>query len=274
MTRLQWKRLCDPLHRPLRRVTGTAAPPLPGANRASNAEVRCSLRRAPVELVFASKILMYAPRLASGPGFLHALVQSEGGQAWRQRLVQAMTVLQLIVKPKFDSLPSPAEQPGEWEAFWSRWPGQWRSACKLMLRIAGEDPERASSALVHTGVKIAEAAADGDDAEWLCVECGRDFPSLNSLAAHKMWVHEWRDPLRAKIANATCPACEKSFFLRDRLLHHLRASQACSLVLAAMPDLPTEQVRALDAEARDAIRANQRAGRHRMAGPVARRTAV
>ena len=144
------------------------------------------------------------------------------------------------------------------------------SVVKRALRIAGEDPHRAYDAMQAEGLEVAELAGDADDQEWLCMGCGRDFPSLHSLAAHRKQVHAKRLPLRRKLPSAVCPGSNVQFFLRDRTLAHLRNSMACAAVVEQLPDLPEDRIAELDAEARQLIRANQRQGLHRLAGPPCR----
>ena len=104
------------------------------------------LRFPQFEIVFLSKQLQYVPRLAKAPAFLQALVQGEGGDEWRSRLVKSLGVLRALVAPRFNDLPDPAVDPASWETFWRRWPAVWKGAIRLMLKVAGEDPHRANEA--------------------------------------------------------------------------------------------------------------------------------
>ena len=115
-------------------------------------------------------------------------------------------------------------------------------------------------------MEVADQAADADDEERLCIECGRDFPSLNALAAHRMRAHGLRHPFRDRIRGTICPGCARDFGLRDRLLTHIRGLMGCTGVVQPLPLLSPEEVQAEDAAARAQVRANQKAGLYRWAG--------
>ena len=111
-----------------------------------------------------------------------------------------------------------------------------------------------------------DAAGDSDE-ERLCVECGRDFVSLRALFSHMRHAHGRRDPARDKLTGSVCPACGSEFWMRDRLLRHVRTVPSCRVVVLGLPDLAPHVAAEQDAVGREHLRSNRRAGRHMLAGP-------
>ena len=75
-------------------------------------------------------------------------------------------------------------------------------------------------------------------------------------------------PCRPKLASTTCPCCDTDYFMMGRLLAHLDRCPRCWAHVLELPSQPDEVVQHRADEERKAVIANQRAGRHRWAGPA------
>ena len=123
-----------------------------------------------------------------------------GGLFWE--LVHALKLVAVVMKDKLASLPRPRVSPHIWEEFWNKWPGQWATLLRIFLaRTVVEVTELGKKAqgTVH--------ATDGceRDQEWLCMQCGKCFPSRAACIGHQ-GVHG-RDPTRSLAAGLQCPVC-------------------------------------------------------------------
>ena len=73
------------------------------------------------------------------------------------------------------------------------------------------------------------------------------------------------------LASTACPGCRTEYFQLGRLLSHLDRTPACWEHVMTLPPQSDDVVQRLAAVERQAIRANQRAGRHRWHGKAAQR---
>ena len=216
--------------------------------------------------------LRYAQRASSkGPAVLRALLQSPAGAPWRQELLLALRVMQLMLVPKLDELPDPRFQPHVWEAWWRLWPGQWQELIGRFLKAAAARPQR-FAAEVRALRGICPVAQDSEPDEWVCMQCEAApvFPSYRAYAMHRTVLHGVRRDVRHYIVGTRCPACGVDYRQRIRALEHLHGrSKRCRAMMEAglLPRFPEPEVAAADAADRAHRRASNRAGIGIMAGP-------
>ncbi len=92
----------------MRVVAGAQRPPAEGLQHAPNSAVRETLKQPPPEVTLAILRLGLVARVwAHAPHSLLALLQGPGGETWRAAVTASLKVLQLLVVPKLDSMPSP-----------------------------------------------------------------------------------------------------------------------------------------------------------------------
>jgi hypothetical protein len=92
---------------------------------APNSAVLETLQQPTPEVTLALLRLGQAARVsAHAPDFLLALLQGPGGggEAWRAAVTASLKVLQLLVVPKLDFMPSP--DLCAWDRLWLQFPGQ------------------------------------------------------------------------------------------------------------------------------------------------------
>ena len=250
---------------PLRRILGQHKPPEPGTHRMRDDEILQTLKVPPLEAQLAVDKLRLAAQISTSQQAL-CMVVSSAGTEWREELVQALELVAVVMKDKLASLPRPRVSPHIWEEFWNKWPGQWATLLRIFLaRTAAEVAEfgKKAQGTVH--------ATDGceRDQEWLCMQCGKWFPSRAARIGHQ-GAHG-RDPTRRLAAGSRCPVCRTEFHLRERLRRHLRhGTRRC--VQAAregvVPVLPVEDAERLDAAEAIERKRRARAGICRMWGPA------
>ena len=83
-----------------------------------------------------------------------------------------------------------------------------------------------------------------------CDQCSYVCFTSASLKSHKMRMHSYRHPARALVTDAVCPACMTDFWVRPRLLFHLKKnSSKCLEVLSAWrKPFPQEELDRADAQ--------------------------
>ena len=172
------------------------------------------------------------------------------------------------MKDKLASLPQTRVSPHIWEEFWNKWPRQWATLLRIFLA-------RTAAEVTQFGMKThcTVYATDGGerDQEWLCMQCGKWFPSRAACIGHQGV--NGRDPTRRLAAGSQCPVCQTEFHLRERLRRHLRyGTRRCVQAAREVPALPEEEeVERLDAVEAIERKRRARAGIGRMWGPPCQR---
>ena len=179
--------------------------------------------------------------------------------------MQALEFVAEVMQYKLASLPRPRVSSHIWEEFWNRWFGPWATLLRIFIARAAADVagfgEKAQGTVYAT---------DGPerDQEWMCICCGKWFPSRAACIGHHS-VHG-RDRTRSVAAGSQCPICRTAFHLRERLRRHLRyGARRC--VQAAreveMPVLPAEEIERFNAAEAAERQRRLRAGIGRLRGP-------
>ena len=165
---------------PLRRILGQHKPP--------DDEILQTLKVPSLKAQMAVDRLRLAAQIATSQQAL-SMVVSSAGTKWREELVQTLELVAVVMKDKLASLPRPRVSPHIWEEFWNKWPGQWATLLRIFLaRVAAEVAEFEKKA---QGTVYATDCREWDQ-EWLCMQCGRWFPSRAACIGHQV-VHG-RDP--------------------------------------------------------------------------------
>ena len=173
---------------PLGLILGQHKPPEPGTHRMRDDEILQTLKVPPLEAQLAVDKLRLAAQIATSQQAL-SMVVSSAGTEWREELVQALELVAVVMKDKLTSLPQPRVSPHIWEEFWNKWLGQWATLLRIFLA-------RTAAGVAEFGKKAQGTvyATDGAerDQEWLCMQCGKWFPSRAACIGHQ-GVHG-RDP--------------------------------------------------------------------------------
>ena len=184
---------------------------------------------------------------------LLGLLQSNAGDEWRQQLIRDMVFMQKLVAPKLDSLGLPGPS---WEQFVLSWPAQWAQLIKQMLKAAAERQISSDSQPKETDNGLV-------DGEWLCTDCGAEFPTRHALLCHRHKHHGYRRPGMLVAAGPFCPVCGTNFHSRWRVARHLETgAQKCQQALreGRLPQLSQAELEAADLETAAAKRSARRAG--------------
>ena len=258
--------------RPFRRILLAHRPPPAGQCWQSNSQVREALRVPPFAIQLAVCRLRWAAKVAAGGGVILALVQSRGGNQWRNELLRDFCLMRRVLPNKVGHLPDPREDVAPWEAL-LQYRREWSSLVKLFRRTAAERPTWAELLCTDAGhlpsceVDMAPCISSGDG--WLCGACGREFPTFGGLSSHRARVHGHRARERDFVTGTVCPACGVDFRSRRRVRIHLRAGAAsCREALAsgALLRADPEAVAAADQAQATQARESRRAGRDTTAG--------
>ena len=103
-----------------------------------------------------------------------AFVAGPGGAAWREEALQAMELFAKMLPSKLALMPSPRQAPQRWEDFWRQWPVHWKQLLKLFVTKVVADPDAFKKAA--TGTVFEHHPAEADEG-WICMRCGKLFPS-------------------------------------------------------------------------------------------------
>ena len=117
-----------------------------------------------------------------------------------------------------DELGPPPETPARWEEFMKRWPGQWRLMVSRFAekRVEQDDGDERGGLSGSSG------------GEFLCPDCGDDFPTLRRLKCNRGTAHGVRRPAARFVRDGVCPHCHVNFHCRARALAHLeRGARGC-----------------------------------------------
>ena len=254
--------------RPVRMACGAHRVPLLGEARRDNRTIRCDLGVPPPWAMVVACRARYALRVSLGaPGCLLSLLQSSAGLEWRTELLRGCLAMQRVLAPKLDSLGDPFVGPAGWEAFWRRWPSQWRSLIRAFLA-------RCARSQRPPATVDGMSAMDSSSSEWLCGDCGSSFASGRAVACHRSRRHAVRTGVHRFVLTSMCLGCGEDFHTVVRARRHVLSSLVCrARVLGGGVDecSSSEEIARVDELARVALRQSRKLGVDPLAGPPPKR---
>lgn len=203
---------------------------------------------------------------------------------WQSALRLDPEWLFLVMSSKLSSLGHPHECLGQWVVFIRDHPSAWRKLVNEALQhsVSGIIPSCPAAVDQHPpNAEVPPAPSDPDIGigppvqllEHPCLDCSAVCPSRHSLAVHRSKVHNYMHPARILIGDtSTCRVCLVNFWIRPRLLRHLREERASAghtaclqLLLSFAEEIPQEELMTLNRLEAQSCRASRRAGHQRPA---------
>ena len=221
---LQLQRLKMAWGKPWRIIAGAHRPPSPGQRWKSNEAVQ----RLFSEGCQASTVVCAG----------HAAVGAAA--TWRSAVVEDIECMYQLLAPRLDALGSPRETPARWEEFMKSWPEEWQS----MITLFAEK----RMGLGDSAVRGLPRSSGG---EFLCPECGNDFPTLRRLKCHRGKAHGLRRPAARFVRDGVRPHYRIDLHGTAKAMAHLeRGARSCreALMEGQLAELTKEELREADHE--------------------------
>ncbi len=82
------------------------------------------------------------------PRFVVAALQGPGGDKWRTGVASVCSSMKKVIAGKCSELPAPSLDMRPWSDLWLVFHAAWGDFCKLLLRTAAKEQQRALEVLV------------------------------------------------------------------------------------------------------------------------------
>ena len=206
--------------------------------RLADAEVQHRTGGMPLTIMVIQKRLGFlASLIANGPEELWAIVQHEG--RWAMQVGKDFTWLK-----RHSQLKWPAVDSAGWPEWWHLIKGRrpwFRKQVSLAAVQARQQwlQEQATTLLLKDMAEQRwgrgwSSGREGAKACHWCMPCRRPFATRSGQGAHFLRIHGRKAVYRSYIHGTFCQACGKEFHTKKRITMHLRWSERCCGVLAAL----------------------------------------